>query len=196
MTNYATRPNFMGTGAVATGWYPFSQGTSNVISRSVSNNVQTFTVTALGGGNRRAGVSTGVTFPETIQPNTKYLSSRITVDTTGLAAGTTLRLYFDLYNGPTYSNHVQSFSTTTTSTSATQLVIPPTMLVGTTTRAEPIVWIERGSDWTGNSTVRVSQFAIYITDTPTPATQYYDGDSPNWVWNGTEGASTSTGPAL
>ncbi len=196
LTNYATYPNFTGSGSVATGGNPFSQGTANVINRSVSGNVQTFTVTALSGGNRRAGVSTGVTFPSTIQPNTKYFSSRITVDTTGLAAGTTLRLYYDLYNGPGYSNHVQSFSTTTTSTSATQLVIPPTMLTGTTTRAEPIVWIERGSDWTGNSTVKISQFAIYLTDTPTPATQYYDGDSPSWIWNGTAGASTSTGPAL
>ena len=191
MTNYATYPNFTGSGPIATGWGSYNHGTNNAITRSTSSNVQTLTATALNYGGRRAGVwHTAVNLGSNITG--KYLSSRVKVDTTGLAPGTRARLYFDYYNNGVY---VTSASATTTSTSATQIVIPPTLVNQDVTRVNPYVWIETTSanDWFGTSTIRVSEFSFFVTDTPfTPV--YYDGDSPNWIWDGVPNASSSTGP--
>jgi hypothetical protein len=184
-------PNFTGSGAMANGWSSYNH-TSNAITRSVSGNVQTFTVTALNTGGRRAGVRhENISLDGSI--NGKYLSSRIKVDTSGLTSGTRFRLYFDYYYQGVY---VTTVSATTTSTSATQVIYPPTLVTQNVDRLSPYAWIETtaSADWTGTSTVRISEFSVFVSDTPfTPV--YYDGNSPNWDWNGSANASSSSGPA-
>ena len=191
ITNLAMYPNFTGSGAMANGWSSYNH-TSNAITRSASGNVQTFTVTALNTGGRRAGVRhENISLDGSI--NGKYLSSRIKVDTSGLTSGTRFRLYFDYYYQGVY---VTTVSATTTSTSATQVIYPPTLVTQNVDRLSPYAWIETtaSADWTGTSTVRISEFSVFVSDTPfTPV--YYDGNSPNWDWNGPVNASSSSCPA-
>lgn len=195
ITNLAAYPNFTGTGAIANGWLLYSHDGGNTMTRSVSGGQQTLTATSLISGFRRAGVRhANISFGGTVNPNTKYLSARVNLDTSGLATGTRVRLYIDIYNGGTVV--ASPGVTTTTVSGSTQLVFSPMLISMTATQVIPYIWIETtsGGNWTGTSIIKLSQFALYLSDTAV-APAYYDGNSPNWDWNGTPDASTSSGPA-
>lgn len=196
LTNLAINPNFPGTGGVATGWYSYTNGTGTG-SRSISSGVQTITATSLAGGSRRFGItsSSDQMFNTPVSPGEKYLSARLTLDATGLAPGTQVQFEIDTYNGGSFA---QARSATTTLTSTTYLTINSGLLTVAADRAKLYVWINPTSatDWTGTSTIRVSQLAFFLVDTPGFVPSYYDGSSPNWIWNGTPNNSTSTGPVL
>ncbi len=197
VTNLIANPNFAGSGAIGPGWVAYSHGT-NSITRSLSGNEQTMTVTSLTGGYRRAGIghSPSIQVGTPLSPNTKYVSGIVTLNTSGLAAGTRVRLLVDIANSGTWM--ADRSATTTTVSNSLQLVLPPSLITVQATNITPYVWVETtaGSDWTGSSTIKASKIAIYLTDSSSFSPVYFDGSSPNWIWNGTPNNSTSTGPAL
>ena len=57
------------------------------------------------------------------------------------------------------------------------------------------ILIQPGLNVSSNYIGTLGVDGVIATKTATPA-NYADGSSPNWVWNGTPNASTSTGPPL
>lgn len=100
-----------------------------------------------------------------------------------------------MYNSGVYTTE---WSTTpVASPSITELIISPRLINHDGNRLNPYVWFSpvNAVDWSGTATLRISEFSIFISDAAvTP--RYYDGNSPNWDWNGTANASSSSGPAL
>lgn len=169
LTNLATNPSFEVT---TTPWAP---GNTAVISRSTAE-AHSGTASLL---MTTTGASQYSYFATTSSGGRTYSVSL-------WAKGTgTLRVYFSrapsgvsLGAGVTIplTSSWQRYTTTATTDA-------PTVSINT------IIW----QNATGNNTIYVDD--VIFTETSTPQ-NYADGNSPNWIWNGTTNNSTSTGPAL
>lgn len=98
-------------------------------------------------------------------------------------------------------NPAASAETGNVSMGATNLAAGVSQRMGASAVAPPgtgrmrIIAYANGAKWEAGNTLDTWDIFIARSDN-TALFNYADGSSPNWVWNGTANASTSTGPAL
>ena len=161
---------------------------------SIETNTSSFNIYSGGTTTRSTAFAFDGSASARVQPAANTAFSGMSQSITGLTNGRTYTYSFYIYRTSASENLVHFID----GVGETSISAP----INTWTRFSRTFTYTSYSNWgvrQNNATASPTPYyidAITYTEGSSPLSGYFDGNSPNWAWNGTPNNSTSTGPAL